>query len=107
MARSLYEQAEAQAQADLEQAQAALLNSQARRLLIETQAAEDAEGQGGILADARRAAAGAELAYAKGAASLLEVLDARRTLRAVQLEALQVRYEHAVAAIAWQAALGN
>ena len=105
MARALTEQAEAQALADLEQAQSALLNSQARRQLMENR--DTGEGPAGILADARRAATGAELAYTKGAASLLEVLDARRTLRAVQLEAVQVRYEYAVAAIAWQAALGN
>lgn len=97
MVRTQQEQIEAQASADLEQARLALVNSMARRQQLEN----------GVLADARLAAAGAELAYAKGAASLLEVLDARRTLRAIQLEAGAVRYEHAVAAAAWQAAQGK
>lgn len=55
-----------------------------------------------ILPQAQQVAAQAELAYAKGGLPLTDLLDARRTLRATQLEALAVRAEHAKALGAWQ-----
>ena len=55
-----------------------------------------------ILPQARQVAAQAELAYSKGGLSLTDLLDARRTLRATQLEANNVRNEHAHALGAWQ-----
>ncbi len=55
-----------------------------------------------ILPQARQVAAQAELAYSKGGLSLTDLLDARRTLRATQLEATGVRNEHARAQGAWQ-----
>ncbi len=55
-----------------------------------------------ILPQARQVAAQAELAYNKGGLSLTDLLDARRTLRATQLEASSVRNEHAHALGAWQ-----
>lgn len=55
-----------------------------------------------ILPQAQQVAAQAELAYSKGGLSLTDLLDARRTLRATQLEATGVRNEHAHAAGAWQ-----
>ena len=58
-----------------------------------------------LLAAARRSADAAEFAFLRGATSVLEVLDARRTLRAVQLEALAARADHAKALYAWQASL--
>lgn len=51
--------------------------------------------QGDILANARKAADAAEYAYQRGASSLLELLDARRTLFAVQLDALAAQTEYA------------
>lgn len=48
-----------------------------------------------ILPQAVRVAAQAELAYNKGALSLTDLLDARRTLKATQLEALDARNAHA------------
>ena len=48
-----------------------------------------------ILPQAARVAAQAELTYHKGALSLTDLLDARRTLKATQLEALDARNEHA------------
>jgi cobalt-zinc-cadmium efflux system outer membrane protein len=48
-----------------------------------------------ILPQAVRVAGQAELAYSKGALSLTDLLDARRTLRATQLEALDARNAHA------------
>lgn len=55
-----------------------------------------------ILPQARQVAAQGELAYSKGGLSLTDLLDARRTLRATQLEATGVRNEHARAQGTWQ-----
>jgi cobalt-zinc-cadmium efflux system outer membrane protein len=55
-----------------------------------------------ILPQAQRVANGAELAYSKGALSLTDLLDARRTLRATLLEALSARTDFAKASGAWQ-----
>lgn len=55
-----------------------------------------------ILPRARRVADGAEIAYNKGAMSLSDLLDARRTLRATLLDALSARTDFAKAAGAWQ-----
>jgi cobalt-zinc-cadmium efflux system outer membrane protein len=55
-----------------------------------------------ILPRARKVAQQAELAYTKGAIPLVDLLDARRTLRASLLEALTVQTEFAKAATAWQ-----
>ena len=55
-----------------------------------------------ILPRARKVAAAAELAYSKGALSLTDLLDARRTLRATLLDALAASTDHARAAGAWQ-----
>lgn len=55
-----------------------------------------------ILPRARQVADGAELAYNKGALSLSDLLDARRTLRSTLLDALNARSDHARAAVAWQ-----
>jgi cobalt-zinc-cadmium efflux system outer membrane protein len=48
-----------------------------------------------ILPRARQVAAGAELAYGKGAIPLVDLLDARRTLRATLIDAINARAEHA------------
>src|SRR5262249_55190718 len=58
-----------------------------------------------LLAAAERSAQSAEFAFQRGATSVLEVLDARRTLRAVRLEALAARTDHAKALAAWRASL--
>ncbi|MCX7962799.1 MAG: TolC family protein [Burkholderiales bacterium] len=57
-----------------------------------------------LLAAAERSAQAAEFAFSRGASSVLEVLEARRTLRAVRLEALAARADHARALVAWRAA---
>ena len=54
-----------------------------------------------ILPRARKVAEMAELAYSKGAMSLTELIDARRTLRSILIEALNARTDHAKAALAW------
>ncbi|MGV0958964.1 MAG: TolC family protein [Limnohabitans sp.] len=55
-----------------------------------------------ILPQATRVAAQAETAYSKGGLPLTDLLDARRTLKTTQLEALAVRSAHAKALGAWQ-----
>jgi outer membrane protein, heavy metal efflux system len=55
-----------------------------------------------ILPRARKVADGAELAYNKGALSLTDLLDARRTLRSTLLDALNARADYARASVAWQ-----
>ena len=55
-----------------------------------------------ILPRARQVASQAEFAYARGALTLNDLLDARRTLRATGLEALSARAEHAKTATAWR-----
>lgn len=59
-----------------------------------------------ILPRARRVAEGAELAYRKGALSLTDLLDARRTLRATLMDAVAARSDHAKALGAWQLRTG-
>ena len=56
-----------------------------------------------LLDAAQRTAQAVEFAFQRGATSVLEVLDARRTLRAVRLEALAARTDHAKALAAWRA----
>ena len=51
---------------------------------------------------AQRTANAVEFAFQRGATSVQEVLDARRTLRAVRLEALAARTDHAKALAAWR-----
>lgn len=54
--------------------------------------------------EARAVAAASELAYAKGALGLIDLLDARRTLRALELDAVAAAADHAKARAAWLAA---
>jgi cobalt-zinc-cadmium efflux system outer membrane protein len=55
-----------------------------------------------ILIQATQVAAQAETAYNKGGLTLTDLLDARRTLKTIQLEALAARNAHAKALGAWQ-----
>jgi cobalt-zinc-cadmium efflux system outer membrane protein len=86
-----------------------LARQELQRLLHEVQStgarasAYDVE----ILPRARRVADGAELAYRKGALSLTDLLDARRTLRATVLDAIAARNDHAKALGAWQLRTGT
>jgi cobalt-zinc-cadmium efflux system outer membrane protein len=57
-----------------------------------------------LLGAASRSAEASEFAFSRGAISVLEVLDSRRTLRAVRLESLAARNDHAKALAAWRAA---
>lgn len=55
-----------------------------------------------IVPRAQKVAAQAEMAYAKGAIPLVDLLDARRTLKNSLIEALDVQAEHAKTSIALQ-----
>lgn len=100
----------ARAEAELSQAQDALekarlvASSDMQSLQREAQstAQRSRRYESDILPRARQVAASAELAYNKGALSLTDLLDARRTLRATQLDALGARTDYAKAAGAWQ-----
>ena len=96
-ARTQSDQVRAQIRGDLAQARSRLMAAVERRQRLES----------GLLAQAEKVAGAAEFAYARGALGLLELLDARRTLRAVRLDAAQLGAEHAKALAAWQAALGK
>ncbi len=75
---------EQQARADQRRLLDARASAGARRTALERDALPLAE----------KVAANAELAYRKGAGTVLELLDALRQLRALQLEALQARLDH-------------
>ena len=62
---------------------------------------------GSLLGAANQSAQATEFSFSRGAISVLEVLDARRTLRAVRLEALAARTDYAKALAAWTAAQAN
>lgn len=57
-----------------------------------------------MLSEARKAAAAAEFAYQHGAMGVTDLLDSRRVLRALELEAATVRADYAKSLAAWQAA---
>ena len=80
----------------------AQLDFQRLRAEAETQARRLSVFDTDILTRARKVAENAELAYRKGAMSLTDLLDARRTLRATQLDAIAARVDHAKAALAWR-----
>lgn len=85
----------------------AVAGSEVSRAASDLRAAGErrARYDGSLLAAAQRSADAAEFAFQRGATSVLEVLDARRTLRAVQLEALAARADYSKALYAWQASL--
>lgn len=87
-ARGTLERALAQANADRALASRQLAAAQERRRRLEAEA----------LPAAREIAEGAEYAYSRGATSVFELLDARRSLKGVELDELQARAD---AAKAW------
>lgn len=90
--RLQYEQTRALAGTQMYQARSALLAAGDRLQRLEQ----------GLLADAERVGAAAELAYNKGAMGLIDLLDARRTLRQVRFEAATARADYAKALSDWQ-----
>lgn len=65
------------------------------------------DASSGVLTAARRSADAAEFAFQHGALGIMELLDARRSYRAVQLEALTARAAYASALAQLQAALSQ
>ncbi len=59
-----------------------------------------------MLGEAKKSADSAEFAYKNGAIGVMDLLDARRTLRAIQLDAAAAQADHAKALAAWEAGLG-
>lgn len=92
LARLQLEQQQAQVVGQVAQARNALLSARDRYKRLE----------GGLLADAERVATAAELAYSKGAMGLMDLLDARRTQRQIQIEAAGARADYAKALSDWQ-----
>jgi len=92
VARLQYEQQQAQALGQVAQARNALLSARDRNKRLEN----------GLLADAERVAKAAEFAYSKGAMGLMDLLDARRTSRQIQIEAASARADYAKALSDWQ-----
>jgi len=58
-----------------------------------------------MLSEAKKAADAAEFAYQHGAMNVTDLLDARRVLRALELDAASVRADYAKSLAAWQAAI--
>jgi len=63
--------------------------------------------QDSMLAEAKKAADSAEFAYKNGAIGVMDLLDARRTLRAIELDAALAQADHAKALAAWQSGLSG
>jgi cobalt-zinc-cadmium efflux system outer membrane protein len=61
----------------------------------------------GLLGAAKKSADAAEFAFKHGALGVMDVLDARRTYRAIQLDALAARADYAKSLAAWQAAISE
>lgn len=60
--------------------------------------------EGQLLASARKAADASEFAYKRGALGVMDLLDARRSLNATQLDAAAAHADYAKALAAWHAA---
>ena len=85
----------------------ALARGELERALSDLRAATDRVRRydDALLAEAKRAADAAEFAYKNGAIGVMDLLDARRTLRATQVDAVSARNEFARALAAWRAGL--
>lgn len=88
-----------------EQVRAAAV-AEMRRAKADLQAAVDKNRRfdQSILSEAQKASDAAEFAYQHGAMSVMDLLDARRILRALQLEAVSVKADYAKSLSAWLAA---
>lgn len=105
-----YEGEIARAQAQLEQAGDGLERTRRQAAAEQARLREDLDAaaaraqtlEADIVPSARRVADMSELAYARGAVPLVELIDARRTLRIVLLEQIAARAELARSLAAWQ-----
>lgn len=88
-----------------EQVRAAAV-AEMRRARADLQAAVDKNRRfdQSILSEAQKASEAAEFAYQHGAMSVMDLLDARRILRTLQLESVTVKADYAKSLSAWLAA---
>ena len=86
-AQAALARAEAQAEAEARLTEADRLAARQRRLRVETE----------VRPLAREVGAAAEFAYGRGATGVLDLLDARRSLKAVELDEVQARADSAKA----------
>src|ERR1043166_698229 len=94
------------AQDNLERVRALALGEIARsRADLEAAVERVRRFQDVLLKESQRAADAAEFAYNKGAIGVLDLLDARRTLRATRIEAIMAQADYAKSLAAWQAAI--
>lgn len=93
-AKANYERVRATAEAEINNAMSAL-KSAAERVR---------RNRDELLVAAEKAAKAAEYAYQNGAVGVMDVLDARRTLRATRLDALAAQADFSKALASWQAA---
>ena len=96
-AQDLLEKTRRQARQEFERLQHEVRSSAERVTAFDTE----------ILPRARRVAEGAELAYRRGALSLTDLLDARRTLRVTALDAVAARNDYAQILGSWQLRSGQ
>jgi outer membrane protein, heavy metal efflux system len=91
---------------NLERTRAVARSEIAKALSDVTAAAERlARYQDNLLAEAKKSADSAEFAYKNGAIGVMDLLDARRTLRAIQLDAASAQADYAKALAFWQSGL--
>lgn len=94
-AQALLARAQAQSEAEARIAEADLRNARERRARLETE----------VRPIAREVSQAAEYAYQRGASGVLDLLDARRSVKAVELDEVQARVEAAKAWARREAAL--
>ncbi|MBL8385389.1 MAG: TolC family protein [Burkholderiales bacterium] len=96
-ARDALEQVRAQARAELARAAGDLAAARERRSRFET----------ALLPEALRAAGAAEFAFRNGAIGVMDLLDARRVVQAIQAELAAARADHARALAAFELGRGS
>ena len=88
---------------NFERARAVARSEIGKALSDVTAAAERlARYQDSLLTEAKKSADSAEFAYKNGAIGVMDLLDSRRTLRAIQLDAAAAQADYAKALAAWQ-----
>jgi cobalt-zinc-cadmium efflux system outer membrane protein len=95
-ARDLLERTLAQARSEAARAAGDLAAARERRARFE----------GELVKEAERTAAAAEFAFKNGAIGVMDLLDARRTLKAIQIDAANARADHAKALAAYASSIG-
>ena len=87
----------------------ALARAELARALSDLQAAAERlkRYDESLLPEAKKAAESAEFAYKNGAIGVMDLLDSRRTQRAIQIDAAAARNDYSRALSVWQAGTGN